>query len=1433
MDKIISKTDSKAVEKLLVLMGKDELIITGIQTTSADGLTTTTGGVSFLNKSGLVATFMEYDRGYVTLQISAGSSSVSLTDISGLLILNPSYNTLYGRLSFSTVSVYAGASSGDNDDECLTIEGTATSSTGFDANFLGIDNLPLTDLRLSVSIKHKESRPEKNIRVIVIAKLTIEEKEVQVVLSLPIADRGLWNLKLIAPGLDFSLAKLAKLIMGSKVFEELPEQIKNIPSFNLVRLEISFDPKQKSLNDISFALQSVGEWNLMPGSGESSALALKDMGLDVTIYRDSSGSFNYDGHINATAHIGSFDITAFIPLPVTGVLSLYTNTTEPLDDLGVFSELLAGNDFSRFLSSGDFKNNFAMSVHNLGVELDLNGSKVTYFILNGEASLDLPIANFSLNLALNLLIERVAGDEKICYTIDAQASLLIDKIFLTLIGKHNNDIKGWLLTGNITPKQSITIDEIVSDLVTKFGINSSIPSSISSLTVNHVLASFNTATKEFIFTCESKLIINSKPIDIKVNINIIKQQDGFYNKHFDGHITIGNLKFALIFDIDKTSTRFLATCHEQQTVQIKDLISYIDPELKNEIPQGLETSLKDALFAYSKSSTLTNFLFGLNIGGEINLSNLRLVGREFPPNQTLKISLQVLVTKANFTATELQTFNTLYAEGGIKLPTIDLNKRLDLIPSIQLGSEIQQLELPITINKKSGQIEEKTPSRDNNSLPSVVTTSSSPTQMSDSIKWFKLQKSFGPVHFQKIGVKLQDQELWFLLDASLATAGLTVSLDGLAVSSPLTELKPKFHLNGIGIDYRSQTIEIGGAFLRKQVEQDGQTLDEYDGAAILRTQTKGKQLTLSALGSYTYYQGHPSLFIYALLDFPLGGPPCFFVTGLAAGFGYNRTLRLPEKVEDVAQFPLVKMATGDAGEITNITQVLETLSSYIPPATGELFFAVGIKFTSFKTIDSFALLTVQLGNRLEINVLGLSTLIAPPAETGVEPVAKAQLAFRATYLPDEGFLKVEAALLPGAYLFSGNCHLSGRFAFYSWFSGEHEGEFILTLGGYHPDFKVPEHYPKLPRLQLNWQVDDKTFIKGDAYFALCPHTLMAGGHLDVVYESGNLKAWLKTEADFLIAWKPYHYDAHLYVTIGASYTYEFFGIYHITAEVGADLHLWGPDFGGTATIHIWVVQINIDFGSTSSRQPQPISWDTFKASFLPDDKQVCSIAVKDGLVKSASSTSGENNHLGVINSKHFSLVTNSIVPSNQAKHAAQENHFIPFGIAPMDLKANSHFTSTHTITITRTENNIKKSVENEFKFTPILKNMPSGLWGNTFRPDLNAPQTIDNLLSGFEITPGNPPEPGHTHELPCDRLQDAPSTLSDAYHWNPLPRFAADLLEDKPRVDKIKQTLSDRPTRTTLLQALGFSADEIDLHASIADDFLVPPQIEMLTPCAI
>ena len=42
-----------------------------------------------------------------------------------------------------------------------------------------------------------------------------------------------------------------------------------------------------------------------------------------------------------------------------------------------------------------------------------------------------------------------------------------------------------------------------------------------------------------------------------------------------------------------------------------------------------------------------------------------------------------------------------------------------------------------------------------------------------------------------------------------------------------------------------------------------------------------------------YAPAQRSFFIFARLNAPLGGPPYFFVTGLAGGFGINRSLTVP------------------------------------------------------------------------------------------------------------------------------------------------------------------------------------------------------------------------------------------------------------------------------------------------------------------------------------------------------------------------------------------------------------------------------------------------------------------------------------------------------------------------------------------------------------
>jgi hypothetical protein len=524
---------------------------------------------------------------------------------------------------------------------------------------------------------------------------------------------------------------------------------------------------------------------------------------------------------------------------------------------------------------------------------------------------------------------------------------------------------------------------------------------------------------------------------------------------------------------------------------------------------------------------------------------------------------------------------------------------------------------------------------------------------------------------------------------------------------------------------------------------------------------------------------------------------------------------------------------------------LEKIRAYIPPSTGDIFLAVGIKFNSFKLIDSFALLTIAFGHRFELNVLGLSTLVVPPPVPGqpaVTPLAVIQMALKASFIPDQGFLGVAAQLTSASYIISRDCHLTGGFAFYSWFpfpgaTVPNAGDFALTLGGYHPAFRAPPHYPRVPRLGVNWKVNDQLAIKGEAYYALTPSALMAGVLVDATWNSGNLKAWFHANADFIIAWKPYHYDAHAFASLRVTYRFELFGTHEINVDVSADLHLWGPEFSGTARIKLSIVEFDIAFGARTLPKTDPISWPEFKQSFLPHPESqggaipCCSISVKDGLVRKiepsaangqprgSADSSSTPQSLGVINPKRFALVTNSVIPSTAAALPTplgiSDLRLDQIGVAPMAVSADE-ITSTHTINITRDGSDAGQ----DFAFTPIVKKVPAALWGGALKPDLNGPRFVDRALSGFEITPAQDVEPDKGSLISRDdwEYNDAPGERH--YSWESgQPPTAGD---DGPSRARIKDTIAAPETvaaRVRLLDALKIDAP-IELDPSVADAFV-------------
>jgi hypothetical protein len=371
-------------------------------------------------------------------------------------------------------------------------------------------------------------------------------------------------------------------------------------------------------------------------------------------------------------------------------------------------------------------------------------------------------------------------------------------------------------------------------------------------------------------------------------------------------------------------------------------------------------------------------------------------------------------------------------------------------------------------------------------------------------------------------------------------------------------------LDGLGIAIETDSLTIAGILYIDRIiinkKVDGKIVPteykQYVGGLVIKT----KAFSAAGIAAYGKIDGYKSFFFYVFVGVPIGGPPFFFVNGLALGFGYNRQVKIPN-IDEVADFPFVRLAMGnpdpDISIMSTLTKMVPIIVDTFPPQEGSLFFAVGVKFSSFKLLDGFVLLMVSIGKKVRIDVLGLLMLVMPKSK----PVAVVELAIKVTVIPEDGIISVEARITNNSYIFSENAKLQGGFAFCVWAKdididgyAISAGEFVLSIGGYHPRFNKPDYYPTVPRFGLNWRISDSLSVKALCYFALTPVAVMAGLELSAVFVSKKLDAWFKLWADFLIQWSPFYYDVSLGIEVGVEYRT---WVKTIRVDLSASISVWG------------------------------------------------------------------------------------------------------------------------------------------------------------------------------------------------------------------------------------------------------------------------------------
>jgi hypothetical protein len=717
--------------------------------------------------------------------------------------------------------------------------------------------------------------------------------------------------------------------------------------------------------------------------------------------------------------------------------------------------------------------------------------------------------------------------------------------------------------------------------------------------------------------------------------------------------------------------------------------------------------------------------------------------------------------------------------------------------------------------------------------------------------WIPVQRMFGPLQCRRVGLEWPEDNpnyvLDILFDGGVKLAGLAVDLQGLSVGIPLKTPGQIDHytldLQGMGLSYVSGPVSITGGFLKNT----DKTPTEYEGAA----QIQAADWALMAMGSYASLDGDPSLFIFAQLSAELGGPPFFFVTGLCAGFGYNRSLRFPTQNE-VPSFPLLA-GIGDptqiGGKNAKPAEALAKLSDWIAPAQGVDWFAAGVQFTSFELVKSNVVVTAIVTGDFQAAILGVSRIKL--GQSGPQ-FAYAELGLSVVVHPSAGFLGISAVLSPNSYILTQDCHLTGGFAFWIWYSGDHAGDFVITLGGYHPAFEKPAHYPDEPRLGFSWQVDSNITIQGDAYFALTPSCAMGGGSLDVEFHAGDLRAWFRAHADFLFTWKPFYFIGDIGISIGASYKLDLlFTSVTISIELGADLEIWGPPTGGVVHISWFIISFSIGFGADKLEPDGFRNWDEF-TTLLPQKQTthtstsrmamampmadvtpppiIVTPAISSGLVRT-----DDDDWLVRGDTMTFAVATAFPLTELVLKGASDIN-YVPaapadkLSVRPMGIAG---VTSVLTITVTRHPDEKGKNLPevvldlSGWTWTPSLQEVPVALWGSPLpegtTPTTPSADTLPGRLVGIAgLTPPVPivtgPDPIPLETLSYFRLDGGLGRLplSAETPVQRQPEATPDSV--KAIADTIVATATKRTNLFDALAALGFDGGANGDVQAIADN---------------
>ncbi|EMT73696.1 hypothetical protein FOC4_g10002190, partial [Fusarium odoratissimum] len=660
--------------------------------------------------------------------------------------------------------------------------------------------------------------------------------------------------------------------------------------------------------------------------------------------------------------------------------------------------------------------------------------------------------------------------------------------------------------------------------------------------------------------------------------------------------------------------------------------------------QGTEVTMKFLLSGllddlHSVPEFITNLALSLDeVRGGIKCYSVTQMSAS---GQTLKysvFSLELDVGDFSFTFAQIQRYDTFEATATMKLPTRILRFGITGFPEItdvmvvgnfkppfdeldvlwpdaekiskppvllQSGCHFQVLlhesSAPTLVLDYAFRKSKQSPQDDRDGklihLPPATSDSGEPAAVQGDTVVAPLTKTSGPLSVRSISVKATSaSRIVSTIDGSvtlgpvgLALLGFAVGLDFAIVKNPsqLMNAKPDFSLDGMAVVFDRAPVRLAGLFSRT-AKQEGA---EYRGGIAITVSS----WSAIAMGAYEELRTYKSLFAFGVIQGPLVEFGCAEIKGVAGGFGYNSHLTLPD-VDHVTNFSLVAMNKGLAEPKGDIMLQLVELTSgpgmqCITPEKDSLWLAAGIllmllltgiSIKALQVLDVLAVLALDPSSDPKFGLIEEATAIIPKGVDRDKAFVVIELHLIAVVDPGHGLLTVTGQLTPRSYILSPSCSVTGGFCIAYFFEGSgHEGDWVLSIG--------------------------------EAYFAITPAACMRGGRLDAVFSTGRTKATFNAYTNFLMYFRPFHFQSEIGVSVYASTVigWRWFSV-EIQVEISAMLELHGPPIAGVAHLHFWFLEISVHFGPDSPGVPR-LTTSQFLAMIKQAENDEEAVRVEDHL----------------------------------------------------------------------------------------------------------------------------------------------------------------------------------------------------------------------------